>query len=137
MGYVPKDTCTFCKVDSETALHLFYECPSTNLFFKKKIEDFWFTSSNVDEELLQRDMFIGKLGKTDLLNYFIILTKLHVWSSWHHAKSPNFDVFKEMVDIKYQTEKYIASKNNTERKFQAKWQVYIKSVYRETLKIIP
>ena len=91
----------------------------------------------MDEELLQRDMFIGKLGKTDLLNYFIILTKLHVWSSWHHAKSPNFDVFKEMVDIKYQTEKYIASKNNTERKFQAKWQVYIKSVYRETLKIIP
>ena len=32
---------------------------------------------------------------------------------------------KEMVDIKYRTEKYIASKNNTERKFQAKWQVYI------------
>ena len=40
MGYVPKDTCTFCKVDSETALHLFYECPSTNLFFKKKLKTF-------------------------------------------------------------------------------------------------
>ena len=69
-------------------------------------------------------MFIGKLGKSDQLNYKI-LAKLHIWSSWHFSKSPNFDVFKEMVDIKYQTERYIASKNNTEKKFQAKWQVYI------------
>ena len=35
IGYVPKDTCTFCEIDSETVLHLFYECPFTNLFFKK------------------------------------------------------------------------------------------------------
>ena len=31
IGYVPKDTCTFCEVDSETVLHLCYECPFTNL----------------------------------------------------------------------------------------------------------
>ena len=38
---------------------------------------------------------LGKLGKSDLLNYFIILAKLHVWLSRHCARSPNFDVFKE------------------------------------------
>ena len=26
IGYVLKDTCTFCDVDSETVLHEFYEC---------------------------------------------------------------------------------------------------------------
>ena len=31
IGYVPKDTCTFCEVDSETVLHLCYKCPFTNL----------------------------------------------------------------------------------------------------------
>ena len=36
--------------------------------------------------------------------------KIAIWSSQHCAKSPNFDVFKEMVDIKYQTEIYIALK---------------------------
>ena len=35
IGYVPKDTCKFCDVDSEKVLHLFYECPFTNLFLKK------------------------------------------------------------------------------------------------------
>ena len=117
IGYVPKDTSTFCDVDSETVLHLFYECPFTNRFLKK-FEDFWFAFSNEHEELSQRDVFIGKLGKSDLLNYFIILAKLHIWSSRHCTKSPNFDVFKEIVDIKYRTEKYIASKNNTEKKFR-------------------
>ena len=62
IGYVAKDTCTFCEVDSETVLHLFYECPFTNLFFKI-FEDFSFALSNEHEELLQRKVFIGKLGK--------------------------------------------------------------------------
>ena len=103
---------------------LFYECPFTNLFLKK-IEDYWFALSNEHEELLQQGVFIGKLGKSDLLNYFIILAKFQIWSSRLCSKRPNFYVFKEMVDLKYRTEKYIASKNNTEREFQAKWQVYI------------
>ena len=90
IGYVLKDTCTFCDVDSETVLHLFYECPFTN-FFLKKFEDFWFALSNEHEELSQRDVFIGKLGKSDLLHYFIILVKLHIWSSRHFTKRPNFD----------------------------------------------
>ena len=71
---------------------------------EKKIEDFWFALSNEHEELSQRDVFIGKLGKSDLLNYFIILAKLHIWSSRHCTKSLNFDVFKVIVDIKYRTE---------------------------------
>lgn len=47
-----------------------------------------------------------------------ILAKLHIWSSRRCTKSPSFDVFKEIVDIKYRTKKYIASKYNTERKFR-------------------
>ena len=77
-------------------LHLFYECPFTNLFLKK-FEDFWFALSNEHEVLSQRDVFIGKFGKSDL----IILAKWHIWSSRHLTKSPNFDVFEQTVYIKY------------------------------------
>ena len=45
----------------------------------------------------------------------LLIWRLHIWSRQHCAKSPDFDVFKEMVDIKYHTEKCIASKNNMER----------------------
>ena len=34
IGYVQDDSCTFCKVSSETVNHLFYECFHTNQFWK-------------------------------------------------------------------------------------------------------
>ena len=69
---------------------------------------------------LQQDVFIGKLGKSDLLSYLIILAKMQNWSSRHFSKRPNFDVLKEMVDLKYRTEKYMASKTTIEKKCRAK-----------------
>jgi len=39
--------------------------------------------------------------------------------------TPNFGVFIEMVDVKYKTEMYIASKNNRNEKCQAKGQLYL------------
>ena len=96
IGYVPKDTCTFCEVGSETVLHLFYECPFTNVFLKK-FEDYWFALLNEHEELLQQDVFIGKLGKSDLLTYFIILANFHIWSSRLFSKRPNFTFLKRWL----------------------------------------
>ena len=61
---------------------------------------------------------LGSQGKSDLLNYFIILAKLHTSSNRRFVKSPNFDVFKEMVDIKYRTKKYIASKKQQRENFR-------------------
>ncbi len=72
-----------------------------------------------------KDVFIGKIEKSDLLNYFLILAKLHIWLSRKHSKIPNIDVFKELVHLKYRTEKYIAVKNNMQSKFQTRWHLYI------------
>ena len=124
IGYVPHDTCTFCEVESETVYHLFYQCSLTYLFWKN-FENFWFVLSGQREELTLQDVFIGKLEKSELLNYLLILAKLHIWLSRKHSKIPNFDVFKELIDLKYRTEKYIAVKNNTQKKFQARWHLYI------------
>ena len=63
-------------------------------------------------------MFIGKLGENNLMNYFIILATCK-FTSGQVVIFPKSPIL--MVDLKYPTEKYIASKNYTERKFQAKW----------------
>ena len=34
IGYVPHDTCTFCKEETETIYHLIYGCPFTLLFWE-------------------------------------------------------------------------------------------------------
>ena len=41
------------------------------------------------------------------------------------VKPPTLSAFKNIVNAKFRTEKYIATKNNTERNFQARWQLYI------------
>ena len=42
-----------------------------------------------------------------------------------HSLTPDKAAFKEVINMKYKTEKYIAVKNNTQRKFQARWKVFI------------
>ena len=76
------------------------------------------------EKLTLQDVYIGNLEKCELLNYFITLAKLHIWLSRKQSKIPKCEVFIELVDQKYRTEKYIAVKNNTQKQFQARWQLY-------------
>ena len=123
IGYVLHDTCTFCKVETETIYHLFYECPFTLLFWEN-FENFWFVLSGKREKFTLQDVYIGKLEKCELLNYLITLAKLHIWQSRKQDKIPECEVFLKQVDVKYRTEKYIAVKNNTQKQFQAKWLLY-------------
>lgn len=100
IGYVLHDTCTFCKVETETIYHLFYECPFTLLFWEN-FENFWFVLSGKREKFTLQDVHIGKLEKCELLNYLITLAKLHIWQSRKQDKIPECEVFLKQVDVKY------------------------------------
>ena len=69
IGYVLHDTCTFCKIETETIYHLFYKCPFTLLFWEK-FENFWFVLSGKREKFMLQDVYIGKL---ETVSYRIIL----------------------------------------------------------------
>ena len=61
--------------------------------------------------LTLQDVLLGKLDEgTKLLNYFILLVKLHIWISRKRGVNPNLSAFKEIVKVKFRTEKYIAMK---------------------------
>ena len=78
------------------------------------------------EEFTFKDVFVGRLAEDcDLLNYFFILAKFHIWTYRKRRVIPNLETFIGMVDAKYRTESYKAAKNNRRKKFQAKWQKYI------------
>ena len=77
-------------------------------------------------DLTLQDVLLGKLdAEVNLLNFFITL---HIWTSRNHGVTPNLSAFKNLVKAKFRTEKYIATKNNTECNFQARWQPYINSL---------
>ena len=89
-------------------------------FGKTGFENFWFVLSGKREKFTLQDVYIGKLEKCELLNYLISLAKLRIWQSRKEDKIPECEVFLKQVNVKYRTEKYIAVKNNTQKKFQAK-----------------
>ena len=130
IGYVPNDLCTFWGIESETLYHLFYECFFARLIWNK-FSSFWFLISGKQvRELTLQDVLLGILDTdVELLNYFITLVKLHIWISRKRSVTPNLTAFKEIVEAKliFRIEKYIAIKNNTEVKFQGRWQLYINS----------
>jgi len=106
--------------------HLFYECFSTHLIWNKF--SFWCLISGKQVKLTLQDVLLGILDTdVELLNYFITLVKRHIWTSRKCGVAPNLTAFKEIVKAKFRREKYIVIKNNTEVKFQARWQLYINS----------
>ena len=130
IGYVPNDLCTFCGIESETICHLFFECHFSRIIWNE-LKFFWFSISGERVDLTLQDVLLGKLDtETDLLNYFITLIKIHIWTSRKHDVKPNFDLFRQIVEEKFRTEKYLALKNNTECKFQARWLPYLNSRLR-------
>ena len=46
----------------------------------------------------------------DLLNDFLIIAKWHIWMSRKRSLTPDIAAFKEVINMKYKTEKYIAVK---------------------------
>ena len=46
---------------------------------------------------------------------------LHIWDCRRKGVRPNLEGFKFQIKIKYQTEKYIATKNNDLETFYRKW----------------
>ena len=52
--------------------------------------------------------------------FILTVAKWHIWTSRKRCLSPDIAAFKEVINMKYKTGKYIAVKNNTQRKFQAR-----------------
>ena len=71
------------------------------------------------------DIMIGILKEgMDLLNYIVILGKTYLWTCRCKGINPIFNHFKKILEIKYETEKYIAFKTNKIRQFKKKWEMF-------------
>ena len=79
IGCFADDKCTFCKSESETLIHFFFNCLYSKLFWK----DFEFYYYSVSNELLHvslQDVVIGIIDvQCPLLNYFLLIAKLYMW----------------------------------------------------------
>ena len=87
---------------------------------RENVEQYYITITKEFHALYLREVIIVTT-KCPLLNYLILIGKLHLWNCRKKQVIPNMEGFKFKVRIKYQVEKYISSKNNKLEAFYEKW----------------
>lgn len=75
------DSCTFCKSDRESIIHLFYSCPLCITFWRE-VENYIFFKTTVKYHIDEKIIIIGfpsKNNKFNIVNLFILLGKFHIY----------------------------------------------------------
>ena len=115
------DKCTFCGSSKEELYHLFLECSHAQIFWKT-FSSWWFELAKENITMTLKDIILGDLNRTDIVNYLTILGKLCIWECRKAGIYPDFNIFLKKVKIKFETENYIANKNGTFASFRKRWE---------------
>ena len=125
IGFKDSDLCSFCKTEPENLHHLLFLCNHSRLFWSI-FEQYWLSLTNERIHLSLQDVIVGRISSqnsslVDLLNYFIIIGKLHLWDCRRDNKHPDFQRFKVRLQLKYEIERYVSLKNKKSNLFKKKW----------------
>ena len=112
-----------CSHHQENLFHLLYECPSIQVFWQRVIS--WWNErrlENVTQSAL--DILYGYKPESNIfqsLNHYVIIANYLFFVSFLNKTSPSFEIFSLLLNEQILCECTIAFKNNTLRKFRAKW----------------
>ena len=107
--YCEHDGCTFCDKESETLHHPFFLFPSLEYLLETSRKLLF--RNNKQSYGSQPSKYHYRYYNL-LLNYLILIEKIHIWDCRRTHAHPNIESFKLKVKIYYQTEINIASTNN-------------------------
>ena len=131
IGYVQSNSCTLCGMCRETRNHLFFLCSFSEKFWNE-FANYWLLVSGTHFTPTLQNVIVGKFDfdsdfrEQKLLNYLLLLGKLHLWNSRKSNTKPKMSSFTDLVKQKYKTEQYKAKKNNYEKEFEKKWDLIAK-----------
>ena len=124
IGFSICNECTFCQSDLETLHHLLYSCPHSKTFWNE-FEQYWFSITKERICLTKEDIIVGIITRScPLLNYLLIIAKLYLWDCRRNQTLPNVMAFKCKVQLKYETELYIARTSNNMKFLREKWAIF-------------
>ena len=122
MGKLDTDRCTFCNVEQETIIHLFWECPTAKHIWQQVVN--WYNNkTNQNVHISCRKMLLGKVSAKAFhcINTIVLITMQYIYSSRCLKAIPNFYQLKFKILDMHNIEKYIATKNDKLKKHQIKW----------------
>ena len=121
IGYIADDLCSFCKRESATMQHFFYDC-SYSISFWNDFELYYLSLTKQQIRLNLKDILIGLLTpELPLLNDLLLIGNIYLWMCRRNKELPSIRGFQSKVKLKYETEKYICTKNKNLDMFRKKW----------------
>ena len=116
-------TCTFCNTSEETIYHLFVACPKVNQLWTN-IKAWLQQDFNIFIDLNPVTIIFGLLEHViDLYpkNIIILTAKKYIFNCSYKNKELSLNGFKGFIYSIYLDEKYIATINGTNHRFQNSW----------------
>ena len=101
-GLTDSDTCLWCKKERHTLEHMFWECPSIQMFWTRFIA-WWKSKCFQDIVLSKSNVLYGELKVMDnqnCLNYVLLVAKYHIFLSCIHEEAPNLEIFETLLKSK-------------------------------------
>ena len=109
IGLSDNEKCTFCKRETETLFHLFWNCESTQLLWNNLV--LWLQTCQVltKNVPLRADTALGMRPDTSKLrlpmNFTFLVAKYHIWTCKQKECSPNFSSFLRLLKNIHEIEK--------------------------------
>ena len=119
---IQNPTCTFCKLESETIVHLLWECEKVQSLLEE-IDDWISNSSHATLNYNKKTFLFGILNNrySNSQNLMILTIKYYIYTSRCLNKNISLYGAKQAIKNLYNTEQEIALKNN---KFDTFWQMW-------------
>ena len=113
------ETCTFCKETPETIVHLFWDCPVTNIFIKEilsRLKEKYSTSLKLNPT---NWFLLTDLSNVEVL--IVTLIKAHIHKSRLKVSKPSAEVMIQNIKFEVTKDYHIAKRDNNEKAFEQRW----------------
>ena len=114
------DLCDFCKEETESVYHLFYECGVVSRFWNL-FETYWAEKTKTKITLTLQDVVLGNARFSDSLNYCILLAKQFIFNAKYNNFDPRFEKFKSILKKRHEVERITYSNKNKLKDFEKRW----------------
>ncbi len=119
------DRCTFCGTSVETITHLFWECQVAQQLWNR-LRDFCKQKGNRTINLSLKNIIFSRIVPKpfDCINTMCLITMHYIYSCRCLKVLPSFACLKFKISDMQNMEKYIAVKNDKEKKHEIKWKYF-------------
>ena len=127
--YISSDKCTFCKRETETMEHLFFECQVVKEFWNSVCQWIYNVLGIIIPITICNILFGIPERHAKVINWFILQVKQYIYSMKIQEKKLNIYALQNIISGKLAVEKFLLFKNCQFKEYNNIWAKWISLVH--------